>query len=63
MIEIYGKGYEILAFFDIEYEKFIEKMAIELMSNPNKRFRLSLQRVPLKKTKAPKYIQPELARG
>jgi len=51
MTKIYGKGYEILAFFNIEYESFIQEFASELMSNPNKRYRLSLVPAPQLKRK------------
>lgn len=51
MPAIYGKGYVLLSFFDIEYEDSISKITDILMSNPNKRFRLSLEAAPLKKKK------------
>lgn len=60
MVEIFGKGYEILALFNIDYHKSLEEISTELMSKPNQRFRLSIERAPLKKkTRAPKYIQPK----
>jgi hypothetical protein len=60
MTSIYGKGYEILALFNIDYHETLEKLSSELMGNPNKRFKLSLDAAPLKKkTKGPNYIQPD----
>ena len=49
MPKIYGKGHELLSMFDIEYHKFSAEITDMLMSNPNARFRLSLERAPLKK--------------
>jgi len=46
---IYGTGHQLLSFFDIEYEDSIAKITDVLMSNPNVRFRLSLEPAPLKK--------------
>jgi len=47
---IYGEGHVLLSFFDIEYEDSISKITDVLMSNPNKRFKLSLDvALPLKK--------------
>ncbi len=51
MTKIYGKGHEILACFDIEYESYIQEIANELMSNPTKRYRLSLEAAPLRRKK------------
>lgn len=51
MIKIYGKGHEILSFFNIEYESYIQEIVNELMSNPTKRFRLSLERAPQRRKK------------
>ena len=51
MTKIYGKGHEILAYFNIEYESYIQEFASELMSNPNKRYRLSLEPAPLVRRK------------
>ena len=51
MPKIYGKGHEILACFNIEYESHIEEIVNELMSNPTQRFRLSIERAPLKRKK------------
>ncbi len=48
---IYGEGHVLLSFFDIEYEESISKITDVLMSNPNARFRLSLECAPLKKKK------------
>ena len=42
--EIYGKGHEILALFDIEYHFFSKEITDELMGNPNKKFKLTLRR-------------------
>ncbi len=50
-MKIYGKGHEILACFDIEYESYIREIASELMSNPNKRYRLSLEPAPQRRKK------------
>jgi len=61
VVEIYGKGHEILSFFNIDYHAYIQEISDELMSHPNKRYRLSVIRVPLKKTQTAKYIQPESA--
>jgi len=44
MIQIRGKGHEILSFFNIEYDIFIKDITNELMSNPNKKFTLTLER-------------------
>jgi len=49
--KIYGKGHEILACFNIEYEFYIHEIANELMSNPNKRYRLSLAPAPQRRKK------------
>lgn len=54
MTKIYGKGHEILAYFNIEYESYIQEIVSELMNNPSKRYRLSLERAPLKKKKSVK---------
>ena len=51
MTKIYGKGHEILAYFNIDYESYIQEFANELMSNPNQRFRLSLERAPQRRKK------------
>ena len=60
MAELFGKGYEILALFNIDYHDLLEEISTVLMSNPNQRFRLLVERSPLKKkTRAPKYIQPK----
>lgn len=56
---IYGKGHVLLSFFNIDYHESIESITEILMSNPTQRFRLSLERAPLKKTRGPKYIQPK----
>jgi len=50
-MKVYGKGHEILAFFNIEYESYIQEFASELMTNPNKRYRLSLEPAPLSRRK------------
>ena len=49
MPKIYGKGHVLLSFFDIEYEDSIGEITEVLMSNPDARFRLSLEAAPLKK--------------
>ena len=49
MPKIYGKGHVLLSFFDIEYEDSIAEITNVLMSNPDTRFRLSLEAAPLKK--------------
>ncbi len=46
---IYGQGHVLLSFFDIEYEASIITITDVLMSNPNKRFKLSLEPAPKKK--------------
>jgi len=51
MKKIYGKGHEILSYFNIDYESYIQEFASELMSNPNKRYRLSLERAPQRRKK------------
>lgn len=57
---MYGRGYQILALFNIEYHEMLRDFSAELMSEPNQRFKLSLERAPLKnKTKGPNYIQPK----
>jgi len=43
--EIIGKGHEILAFFNIDYHLYIKELTDELMRNPNKKFKLSLERI------------------
>ena len=53
-MKVYGKGYEILAYFNIDYESYIREFANELMSNPNQRFRLSLEPAPLVRKKKKK---------
>jgi len=55
MPKIYGKGHEILACLNIDYESYIQEIVNELMSNPTKRYRLSLEKAPqLKKKKSVK---------
>jgi len=54
MPKIYGKGHVLLSFFDIEYQESISQITDMLMSNPNARFRLSLEAAPLKKKKSKK---------
>jgi len=51
MTKIYGKGHEILACFNIDYEFHIKDIVSELMSNPTKRYRLSLEKAPLRRKK------------
>jgi len=51
LTKIYGKGHEILACFNIEYESYIHEIVDELMSNPNKRYRLSLEPAPQRRKK------------
>ena len=51
MPKIYGKGHEILACFNIDYEMLLEEFVTELMCNPTQRFRLSLEKAPLKRKK------------
>lgn len=46
MVQIIGKGHEILACFDIEYEGYIKDIADELMSHPDKKYKLTLERIP-----------------
>jgi len=48
---IYGNGHVLLSFFDIEYEGSLSPITDVLMSNPNSRFRLSLEPAPLKEKK------------
>jgi len=50
-LKVYGKGHEILSFFNIDYESYIREFADELMNNPNKRYRLSLEPAPLLRKK------------
>jgi len=50
VVEIYGKGHEILSFFNIDYHTYIEEISNELMSHPNKRYRLSVTRKALHKS-------------
>jgi len=58
--KIYGKGHEILSLFNIDYHMASAPITEMLMQNPNARFRLSIQKAPLKKkTKGPAYIQPD----
>ncbi len=45
MTDIYGKGHEILAFFNIDYHEYIHEISDELMRNPNKKFKLSVERI------------------
>ena len=57
---MYGRGYQILALFNTEYHEMLRDFSDELMNDPNERFKLSLERAPLKnKTKCPNYIQPK----
>ena len=51
MTKIYGKGHEILSYFNIDYESYIQEIVSELMSNPTKRYRLSLEKAPLRRKK------------
>jgi len=41
---IKGKGSELLAFFNIDYESYIKEIVDELMSFPNSDFTLTLKR-------------------
>lgn len=60
MARMYGRGYQILALFNTEYHEMLRDFSAELMSDPNQRFKLSLEKAPLKnKTKGPNYIQPK----
>ena len=43
MTEIYGKGHELLSLFDIEYHQFSKTITDELLSNPEKKFKLVLE--------------------
>lgn len=52
-MKIYGKGHEILSCFNVEYESYIHEIVSELMNNPNKRYRLSLERAPQLRKKKP----------
>jgi len=51
LTKIYGKGHEILACFNVEYESYIHEIVAELMNNPNKRYKLSLEAAPQRKKK------------
>ena len=51
MAKIYGQGHVLLSFFNIDYHDSIEEITKILMSNPTQRFRLSLERAPLKTRK------------
>jgi len=51
MPKIYGEGHVLLSFFNIDYHESITDITEVLMSNPTKRFRLSLEEAPLKKKK------------
>ena len=48
---IYADGHQILSYFNIDYESYIQEFVDELMSKPNQRFRLSLATAPLQKKK------------
>lgn len=48
MPEIFGKGHELLAFFNIDYHIFIKEITEELMRHPNKKYKLSLERIQKK---------------
>ena len=43
MKSIHGKGHELLAMFDIEYQVFSKEITNELMANPEKMFKLSVE--------------------
>ncbi len=45
MTEISGKGHELLAFFNIDYHIVIKEITDELMKHPNKKYKLSLERI------------------
>jgi len=45
MPEIYGKGHEVLAFFNIDYHMYIKEIADELMNHPNSKYKLSVERI------------------
>lgn len=51
MPKIYAKGHVLLSFFNIDYHESITEITEVLMNNPNARFRLSLEKAPLKKKK------------
>ena len=44
MPKIKGKGHEILACFNIDYEESIKELVDELMSFPDSQFTLTLKR-------------------
>ena len=44
---MYGRGYQILALFNTEFHEMLREFSEELMSEPNQRFKLSLERAPL----------------
>jgi hypothetical protein len=43
LTKLFGKGTQLLALFNVEYESDI---TTELMQNPNAQFRLELKRIP-----------------
>ena len=45
---ISGKGYQLLALFDVEYHASSAKITDVLMGNPNKKFKLSLKEIKKK---------------
>lgn len=46
---MYGRGYQILALFNTEFHEMLREFSEELMSEPNQRFKLSLEKAPLKR--------------
>jgi len=45
MIEVNGKGHELLAFFNIDYHLYIKEITDELMRHPNRKYKLSIERI------------------
>ena len=50
MKSIHGKGHQLLAMFDIEYHVFSKEITDELMANPEKMFKLSVEKSTRKKS-------------
>jgi len=45
MPKLEGEGHQILSLFNIDYHETLEEITKELMSKPNKKFRLTVKEI------------------
>ena len=45
MAKLEGEGHQILSLFNIDYHEVLEEITKELMSNPEKKFRLTVKEI------------------